>query len=85
MKKYKLTIGQRVALIPLWIFWVLNPSKDRKSWHTVKKGMEVHDHKFTIPFKSEGYNFLQCEHEGCNFVSSEEYQQNQKNNDKSGD
>jgi len=76
--KYNLTIWQRIGLIPLWILWFFNPSPDRKTWHKVKKGMEKHEHKFTIPysFKSSKheYRFLQCEHEGCNFVSAEEYQ-----------
>ncbi len=76
--KYNLTIWQRIGLIPLWILWFLNPSPTRKTWHKVKKGIEKHEHKFTIPFTEKGYNFLQCEHEGCNFISSEEYQKSKK-------
>ena len=63
--KYNLTFWQRLELKPLWVYWFLSVSDDKKSWHLVKKGMEKHEHKYTIPFKKRGYSFMACEHEGC--------------------
>lgn len=63
--KYKLTFWQRLELIPMWFFWKMTPYVDRKTWHEVKKGMEKHVHKFTVPKNYDGYWFMQCEHEGC--------------------
>lgn len=66
MKKYNLTFWQWIELYlfirPMWTTY--DPEK-RKSWHEVKKGMEKHEHKFTIEVWTQGYRFLQCEHEGC--------------------
>lgn len=74
MSKYNLTFWQRLGLIPLWFFWVSSTSKTIKSWHEVKKGLETHDHKFTVPFSEGGHDFLACNHEGCSVASSVEYQ-----------
>lgn len=63
--KYSLTKGQRFWLPLTWIMWFLTDRNLRKSWHLVKKGMEKHEHKFTIPVVHSGYTFFQCEHEGC--------------------
>lgn len=63
--KYNLTIWQKLELPLLWLWWSAAPEGTKKSWHEVKKGMEKHEHKFTIPIKEYGYNFLRCEHEGC--------------------
>lgn len=66
MKKYNLTFWQRVSLIPIWFFWI--GAEKRKSWHEVKKGMEYHEHNFTIPGNEYGMDYLQCDHEGCTCV-----------------
>lgn len=63
--KYNLTFWQKIQLIPLRLIWLLFNKDKRKSWHEVKKGMEKHEHKFTIPFTQYPYNYMQCEHEGC--------------------
>lgn len=68
--KYNLTFWQKLELIPIWFMWINTPDNERKSWHEVKKGMEKHEHKFTKLFTKQGYNFLQCEHEGCNLCES---------------
>lgn len=74
MTKYNLTFWQRLELIPIWFLWYfhaarINGTKEDmaklKSWHEIKKGMEKHKHKFSIPFFVKGYKFLRCEHEGC--------------------
>lgn len=69
MTNYKLTFWQRLELIPIWFMWITTDPNERKSWHLVKKGMEKHEHKFTIPiteaYKGRAYRFLQCDHEGC--------------------
>lgn len=59
---YKLTIGQRACLPLLWIMWALIPSRARKTWHEVKKGMERHEHRYTVP---AAHGLMRCEHEGC--------------------
>lgn len=66
MKKYNLTFSQRLLLIPVWFVWVQLPDKDRKTWHEVKKGMETHEHKYSILTIEEGRKYLKCNHEGCN-------------------
>jgi hypothetical protein len=73
MKKYNLTFWQRIELIPIWIMWITTDSKERKSWHLVKKGMEKHEHNFTIPSPYKGYMFYKCEHEGCNLSDPAEH------------
>lgn len=65
-RKYNLTFLQRIELIPIFILWICANNKNRKQWHEVKKGMEKHKHNFTKPFASQGYLFMQCDHEGCN-------------------
>ena len=64
--KYKLTLLQKLSLIPIRLLWLLSDSTKRKTWHEVKKGMEKHEHKFTQPFTECGIKFLHCEYEGCN-------------------
>lgn len=66
--KYNLTFWQKVDLIILRLFWLAADPDKRKSWHHVKKGMEKHEHKFTIPKYISGVKFMKCEHEGCNIV-----------------
>jgi hypothetical protein len=66
--KYKLTLLQKIELPILWIYWKLSVIEDKRSWHEVKKGMEKHTHKFTIPMIYQGYKFMKCEHEGCTVV-----------------
>jgi hypothetical protein len=63
--KYNLTFLQRCELIRLRLIWLLADHRERKTWHEVKKGMEKHEHKFTIPYKVKGVSFMKCEHEGC--------------------
>lgn len=63
--RYNLTFVQRLVLPLLWLYWKLSVMENKKSWHEVKKGLEKHEHKFTIPYKAGGYKFLKCEHEGC--------------------
>jgi len=63
--KYNLTFWQKLELIELRLMWLAADKNKRKSWHEVKKGMEKHEHKFTKPFTYDGFEFLQCEHEGC--------------------
>lgn len=61
---YKLTRWQRMGLPFLWLLWAMSDPEDRKTWHHVKKGMEKHEHRFTIRTRYRG--ILRCEHEGCN-------------------
>jgi len=68
MKQYNLTFWQRLFLIPLKVYWYLSVNDDKKTWHEVKKGMEHHTHKYTIPKRIQGFRVLACEHEGCNMV-----------------
>lgn len=71
--KYNLTFWQRVELIPIAFLWFFHADrKSRKTWHEVKKGMEKHIHKYTIPNRQGKYLFYDCEHEGCNFTSPDE-------------
>jgi len=64
--KYNLTFLQRLQLIPLFFFWVNADPAKRKSWHLVKKGLEKHEHRFTIEKHSLGYTYFECDHPGCN-------------------
>ncbi len=72
--KYNLTFGQRLELIPIWFLWFFyaGDKKDRATWHNIKKGMEKHEHKYTIPntkyYLGENWHLMKCEHEGCNSV-----------------
>lgn len=68
MRKYNLTIWQRIFEVPiLWVWWCLaDKSKRKKTFHLVKRGIEKHDHKFTILVNIGGCAFRKCEHEGCN-------------------
>lgn len=62
--RYNLTVLQKLLLPIVWIMWVTTDSHKRKTWHLVKKGMEPHVHRFTIPIPKT--SLMQCEHEGCN-------------------
>lgn len=63
---YNLTIFQRIFVLPIVkIMWLGSDPSERKSWHLVKKSMEKHEHKYTIPQYDYGMKFLKCEHEGC--------------------
>ncbi len=66
MKKYNLTFWQRLELIPMWFIWIQTDPSKRRSWHLIKKGMEKHEHKYTMSLYYKGYKFGKCEHEGCN-------------------
>jgi hypothetical protein len=69
--KYKLTLWQRLELIPIWFLWYFHADRSQlKSWHEIKKGMEKHECKFTKPFSKGKYDFLECEHEGCKMCES---------------
>lgn len=65
--KYNLTFWRKLYLIPLKIVWTSYPEEHRKSWHLVKKGLEKHQHKFTIQ-EPVDIEYMQCEHEGCTRV-----------------
>ena len=65
-RNYNLTFWQQIELIPMRVIWLFTEPSQRKSWHEVKKGMEMHEHKFVLPITIKGYRFLKCEHEGCN-------------------
>ncbi len=71
--KYNLTFWQKLELIPLWILWIGTDRSERRDWHSIKKGMEKHECKHTVPdvYKYGGREFkiMKCEHEGCNIVS----------------
>lgn len=54
-----------------WFIWAGYDPVKRKSWHHVKKGMEKHEHRYTVPDKLGEHTVYGCEHEGCNFVSTE--------------
>lgn len=60
--KYELTRWQRIILPLIWILWATHDPTTRKTWHEVKKGMERHEHTFTI-MRPDG--LLKCSHEGC--------------------
>lgn len=65
--KYNLTFRQKLSLPFTFLFWITTPKEKRKTWHEVKKGMEPHQHNFTIPILTHlPYKFLQCDHIGCN-------------------
>jgi len=61
--KYNLNMMQRLSMPLRYLLWATMPKDQRKSWHEVKKGMEPHEHKFTVPRPG---GLLRCEHEGCN-------------------
>ena len=52
----------KLSLSFLWIYWKFSWVKNKKTWKEVVKGLEKHEHKFTIP---TGYGVMMCEHEGC--------------------
>lgn len=67
MKKYNLTFWQKFTLPLIYLMWYFHADREnRKSWHLVKKGMEKHKCNFIVPYKCKGFDFLQCDHEGCN-------------------
>lgn len=74
MKKYNLTFWQWIELY-LFIrpMWLAHDPEKRKTWHEVKKGMEKHIHNYTVyiphEYKGKTYDFWQCNHEGCLYVS----------------
>lgn len=85
-QKYNLTFWQRFWLPVTWFTWKFltsdNPAdnawitvRKKKSWHEVKKGMEPHICRFTIPVKVDGFTNLLygCEHDGCNLCNPPEY------------
>lgn len=63
--KYNHTIWQKIMLPLNWLLLKIAPIENKKSWHEYKKGIEKHEHKFTIPHIEKGYKFKKCEHEGC--------------------
>lgn len=69
-KKYSLNWLQWAQVPAYWITWrFFIPKKERKeSFHLVLKGLETHEHRFTLARWVTGYKFLMCEHEGCNEV-----------------
>lgn len=70
--KYNLTFWQRFWLWSTWLSWYFYAGDNRKTWHEVKRGMEKHDCKFTIPFREGGFDFWKCEHEGCSMCEMDE-------------
>lgn len=72
MEQYNLTFFQRYFQLPIvWLFWIAEAEENRKTWHEVKKGMEKHEHIYTTKFNYKGYDFWQCEHEGCRMCNTE--------------
>ncbi len=64
--KYKLKLIDRLTLPLLWIWWKLSIAENKKAtWHEVVSGIEIHEHKFRIPYYEQGFKFLQCDHYGC--------------------
>ena len=62
---YTLSTLQKLQLPFIWLYWKLSVMDNKKSWHELKKGLEKHTCKYTIPFQIKGYKFMKCEHEGC--------------------
>lgn len=73
--KYNLTIWQWLEVPFLWITWYFHADKSKRkaTFHLVKKGLEKHEHKYTIhnpyPYKGKIFEFWDCEHEGCDCTS----------------
>lgn len=64
--KYNLTIWQKLGLPFLWLLWATADPDNKKTWHQVKKGIEKHEHDYSIRQIEDGITYYQCSHEGCN-------------------
>jgi hypothetical protein len=73
MSKYNLTFWQWVSVPFIWLMWNSRPVSVRKTWHEVLKGMEPHKCEFTIREFEHGMIWWKCNHEGCNFVQSDDF------------
>jgi hypothetical protein len=79
-KRYNLTFWQWFFLPLLWVIWAGREPEKRKSWHLVKKGMEKHEHKYTI-HSTEHKGYMNCEHEGCVMIAPSALTMRNINND----